>query len=349
METRGPVTVLDASLWQGDIDFEEVAKFALEAGIGGIIIKASERMTQDPKFKQNWDGFGKVGMPRGVYHFARLSTISQSNKDQGKYFADHSSPDGVRPELGYWGDFEDTSNVCKAMGTRNRRNAIWDIIRGFEDESKDVMDIYTAKWWWDGYVLAHGSESSTGIPIERRLWASNPRPAPPPLMPWDWTMNPSTNNWKLWQYSFKGEVPGINAAVDLNTYNGTWEQFREEFHVPVTPPDLPPPPAYEPCRYCHRIPTFEDISQYGTCRGCGAPLIGSHLIARIAGLQGDETLRLRKDVWGEPVGYTWNNVTFPVVSYKMDSQSRAWYQLGGHPDEEGIYIASWYANTEIDK
>ncbi|MDU1889436.1 MAG: GH25 family lysozyme [Dysgonomonas sp.] len=34
-------------------------------------------------------------------------------------------------------------------------------------------------------------------------------------------------NWKIWQFSHKGELPGIDGHIDLNYYKYSFEQFKE--------------------------------------------------------------------------------------------------------------------------
>lgn len=34
-------------------------------------------------------------------------------------------------------------------------------------------------------------------------------------------------NWKIWQFSHKGEIPGIDGHIDLNYYRYTFDEFKE--------------------------------------------------------------------------------------------------------------------------
>jgi lysozyme len=36
---------------------------------------------------------------------------------------------------------------------------------------------------------------------------------------------PKTVKWKIWQYSHQGVVPGIKSDVDMNVFNGSYEEF----------------------------------------------------------------------------------------------------------------------------
>ena len=53
------------------------------------------------------------------------------------------------------------------------------------------------------------------------LWIANPTSAPSPTLPKPFM------NYTLWQYSFKGTMPGITGPVDLDRFNGTEADFEQ--------------------------------------------------------------------------------------------------------------------------
>ncbi len=36
---------------------------------------------------------------------------------------------------------------------------------------------------------------------------------------------PKTIDWTFWQFSHKADVPGIRSKVDMNVFNGTYDDF----------------------------------------------------------------------------------------------------------------------------
>lgn len=74
---------IDVSHWQGDIDFEKVKESGVEFvyirvgrgdGIGG-------KYVLDTKFKQNIEGFNKVGIPVGVYFYSYANSTKDAVKE----------------------------------------------------------------------------------------------------------------------------------------------------------------------------------------------------------------------------------------------------------------------------
>ena len=61
-----PIHGIDVSHWQGDIDWRQVRR----AGARFAFIKATEGgLHLDRKFRENWEGARRAGIPRGAYHF----------------------------------------------------------------------------------------------------------------------------------------------------------------------------------------------------------------------------------------------------------------------------------------
>lgn len=74
---------IDVSEWQGDIDFEQVKKAGVEfvfirVGIG---IEKENGFTVDKKFKQNIEGFNKVGIPVGIYFYSYANNKKAAIKE----------------------------------------------------------------------------------------------------------------------------------------------------------------------------------------------------------------------------------------------------------------------------
>ncbi len=61
-----PIQGIDISKWQGPINWASVKS----AGTQFAFIKATEGGDHvDERFRENWDGAGRAGVPRGAYHF----------------------------------------------------------------------------------------------------------------------------------------------------------------------------------------------------------------------------------------------------------------------------------------
>ena len=74
---------IDVSRYQGDIDFDKVKAAGVEFAIlrvGGTIGIGGEYFL-DAKFKQNIEGFNRVGIPVGIYFFSYAATEANAIKD----------------------------------------------------------------------------------------------------------------------------------------------------------------------------------------------------------------------------------------------------------------------------
>ena len=74
---------IDVSKWQGNIDYDKVK----EAGVEFVFIKLGGQngigkdYYLDPKFKQNIEGFKRVGIPVGLYYYSYANSIEASEQD----------------------------------------------------------------------------------------------------------------------------------------------------------------------------------------------------------------------------------------------------------------------------
>lgn len=235
----GEVLIIDVSEGVGVINFSEVAKHVTGEylpQIHGAIVRLTSGNTFDERGFANYNGFRSIGLPVGVYGWHNPSDNAVNNKNQAMKLVEGVDALPEYPQLGVWADYE---TDYKNLTFEQMRQAIWKYINTFEVEFEDVtLGIYTRKYWWDDNV-ANAKNGYTDIPKDRPLWASNPRPYPPPLQPLDWVHRYGSGYWVLWQYSFEGEISGCPGQVDYNTFNGNMTAFRQYFGLE----ELPPPPA----------------------------------------------------------------------------------------------------------
>ena len=68
---------IDVSYCQGNIDFSKIDKNQVQF----VIIRSSygwEANQKDSKFEQNYEGFKKLGIPVGAYHYSYAKTKEQA-------------------------------------------------------------------------------------------------------------------------------------------------------------------------------------------------------------------------------------------------------------------------------
>ncbi len=301
--------IIDLSAGVGEVNWEVLAP-----QIQGALIRATSGKEFDSRFFENYEGAAKYDVPTGVYGWHNPSDSGLNNKTQAAKLVEAIKTIQDKPKLGVYGDWE---TDYKVLTIAQMREAIWKYIYVVEDGTGDPLDAYTSAGFWNEQV-ANSYNGYTDIPRGRLLWVANWRYTPPPWIPADWSHRYSTNCWNFWQYSNRLLLPGVNAYLDANMFNGTYQDFVDTYDLDVVIPEPPPPP-----------PDPE-------------PIPPAPEMVKIIGLDGG-TLRVRKTVWGDLVSYTWDGVQFPVKAVAKDSAGREWFRIknaeGGLPEH---WIAGWY-------
>lgn len=198
-----PVRGVDVSYYQGEIDWnvlseDDHAMFAF--------IKATEGSNhQDECFAENWNNARAAGVYVGAYHFVSFESSGETQADNFISLVPKQA-NSLPPVL----DLElYDENI---VPTKEEVKAILDpMIEKLEAHYGVKPIIYTSSNLYVKYLLG----SYWGYDI----WMSNTSCEP-------------LADWTFWQYSFKGYLPGLWAddiPIDLNVYNGTEEEFYEEF------------------------------------------------------------------------------------------------------------------------
>lgn len=191
-----PVRGLDLSAHNGVPDFDAI----VAAGIDFVYLKASEGTSyRDPAFMRNYLAATRAGLAVGAYHFFRFDCDGASQADNfiaatiGCHLA---LPPAIDVEQ--WGNPAgyDTGIIAERL---RRMSAIVSARRG------DIL-LYTNKNGVPRFVDAAGSPD---------LWICS------------FSMPPVQRQWRLWQHSHRGAVDGVKGIVDLNTFNGDRQQWRQ--------------------------------------------------------------------------------------------------------------------------
>lgn len=183
--------VIDVSFWNGKVNWEKV-----KPQVDGVILHVgygSNMTTQDDKrFRENADACTRLGIPFGVYIYSYANTKTKAVSE-----AKHVLRLIKNYKLSYpvYLDMED-----KKQAKLNRK-LLGDIAELFCNQIKKAgyyPAIYANKYWfesiltdsrfnnWDRWVAQYASKCTY------------------------------QGDYSMWQYSDKGRVVGINAAVDMN-------------------------------------------------------------------------------------------------------------------------------------
>lgn len=199
---RFPIAGIDVSRHNGDIDFERVAA----CNVTFVFVKASEGVShRDANFKRNCRAAHAAGLKVGAYHFFRKGR-------DGRRQAQHliATTQGMPLDLPLVIDIEDEKN--DRVDDTTTRTRLRDMVAELRDNGHRVI-IYTNGDGYKKYIKGHFDD------VE--LWLSSFK-------------NPDSIahiGHRFQQYSYWGEVEGVDGDVDLNIFNGSateWQQWLDE-------------------------------------------------------------------------------------------------------------------------
>jgi lysozyme len=205
---RHAIQGIDVSKWQGEIDWAKVKG----AGTRFAYIKATEGGDLlDDRFKENWDGAKKAGVPRGAYHFVYWC---RSAGDQIKWFKRHvpKDADALPPVLDL--EWNGHSRTCPRTLPRIKALAkIRTMLAAMEAHTGKKPVIYTDITFHED--VFEGTTEFDDYPFWLRSVAALP------------SERYEKRQWEFWQFTATGRVPGIAGDVDRNAFFGTDRQFRD--------------------------------------------------------------------------------------------------------------------------
>lgn len=198
---------IDVSRYQGVVNWPEVAR----AGFAFTYVKASEGLAKADNFDANWQGAKAAGLLRGAYCYLRgdMEPAAQAN-----LFAHvlTGAPLGVPASL-------EPADLCLMLDYEDEKHAGPDyparaltFVYQVEKLLGRVPILYTFNDFWRRF---RHPELVRACPA---LWIAH-YGVQAPTVPADWP------TWTFWQQSEQGRVPGIDAAVDLDFFNGSLDEL----------------------------------------------------------------------------------------------------------------------------
>jgi lysozyme len=197
---------IDISNWQGTVDFKKVAG----AGVSFVFIKATEGTTFVDRFvRQNFDGCKGAGMVAGLYHYF---SANRDPVQQAEHFLSVASDLKVGAA-----DLPPVLDLEEAPKDPADRERLKGNVNAWLDAVRQAMGkrplVYVSPNFWNTYMDGFDTVGSN-------LWIAH-WGVKAPSIPSGW------RDWKFWQYSSTGTVPGISGNVDLDHFNGTQVDLRD--------------------------------------------------------------------------------------------------------------------------
>lgn len=193
---------IDVSNAQGNIDWNKVKADGIEFAIIRLGWGGNAINQDDPKFNQYVTECERIGLPWGAYLYSYALTLDNVDNE-----IEHSLRvlKGKKPTLGVWFDMEDADHYKQKHGINvyQNRRLITDMCKKYVDGmTKNGYDtgVYASSDYFKNVIY----RNELTCPIWLAIWGPSQ-----PSMP-----------CKMWQYTSKGSVSGINGNVDMDIFYG---------------------------------------------------------------------------------------------------------------------------------
>lgn len=199
---------IDVSSYNGDIDWHKVKA----AGVEHAVIKVTKKdLSPDQRFKKNWEGCQKAGIPCSVYRYVYESTVKEAEnaaKAVVKLLEAQNAPKGTM----IWWDVEDQC-LRKAADTTLTSSIL--AAQKAAGSAGYSFGVYCGKYWYESILRTEDLSCPFWIaryPSSRKLdFGTQPAERYRPIT--------RQSLWG-WQFSSAGQVPGISHDTDLDVIYG---------------------------------------------------------------------------------------------------------------------------------
>lgn len=189
---------IDVSRYQGNIDFDA----AIESGIEFVIIRVGSTtsgatLNKDALFEQNYSRAKAAGLLVGVYYYSQATTPAMAETEAEHVLKILNSRE---LDLPVFMDIEDSRHTT--VGKKNLANVYKAFADAIEMKSDYITKCYTGlnflRNYIDGDMLYNRSGQFWMAQYNSKMTYEKPQYV------------------GIWQYSSKGNVPGVKGNVDMN-------------------------------------------------------------------------------------------------------------------------------------
>ena len=195
---KGSATLgIDVSTWNGNIDWDKVAK----SGVSYAIIRCGFRgstvggLFEDNKFATNIKNATAAGLKVGVYFFTQAVTEAEAIEEASMCL---SLVEGYKLDYPIFIDVEASGGRADGISKAQRTANVKAFCKTIEN-SKYKAGVYANSKWLSGQI---NTTELTGYKIWLAQYASTP--------------TYTATRYDMWQYSSSGTISGISGNVDLN-------------------------------------------------------------------------------------------------------------------------------------
>lgn len=195
---------IDISHYQGDIDWEALRNAMIQKSpIRFVIIKATEGTSiVDENFEDNFYNAREYGFIRGAYHFY---SIKSDAKAQAYFFLNK-----VKLEDGDLPPVLDVEHKPTEQSTKDFQKDVLTWLHIIEDRYHVKPIIYTYYKFKQQYLSDNRFD-------DYPYWIAH----------YYVEKMEYKGEWKFWQHTDAGKLPGIKGYVDFNIYNGSYYDLKQ--------------------------------------------------------------------------------------------------------------------------
>ena len=202
------IKAIDISHHNGDIDFKKVKA----SGIDSVIIRTGYGLPSpsqvDKKFKQNYERAREAGMKIGAYHYSYAKSSADAEKEAEAML---SIIGNKKFELPLFYDIEESTHAVMDKKTCGA------FVRAFCNKLEE-----NGKWAGVySYDAFFGTNLEPDIVGRYTTWVARVENIEPT----------SCKRYDIWQYSWKGSVPGIKGNVDMNYIYKDFPAMMQKAHL----------------------------------------------------------------------------------------------------------------------
>jgi lysozyme len=209
---------IDVSHHRGDIAWSEVRA----SGVVFAFAKATEGAAfVDPRFSQNWMQMRAAGLLRGAYHFFRPDVDPLA---QARHFVDTTWPFVHDFDLPPVLDVENSPSFVREafqkMTIQRRIAAVKTWLEEVYRRTGRTAILYTNPDTWSATL---GDTTSFG---RHPIWIAHYGVSSPLVPAKNWL----GAGWTIWQFTDRGQIPGVNSGqppVDVNVFRGDARQLLD--------------------------------------------------------------------------------------------------------------------------
>lgn len=189
---------IDVSKWNGDIDWDR----AKNAGVEFAIVRAGYRgsvtgsLVQDIRFEANMKGTAAAGIPVGVYFFTQATNEVEAVEEASAVLRWVRNYDITYP---IFIDTEGAGGNGRADGLdADTRTLVCEAFCRTIENAGYQAGVYASRYWYNNNLHTTQLE-------DYYIWLAEYRSAPL-----------YQGYYRMWQYSSKGRIDGIDGNVDMN-------------------------------------------------------------------------------------------------------------------------------------